>query len=50
MNGDSNPNLYDADAVRYQLSYRANWELVVMWVDYKPVDVEIGDDNTRIYI
>ena len=20
-----------------------------MWVDYKPVDVEIDDDNTRIF-
>ena len=23
-----------------------NWELVVMWIDYKPVDVEIDDDYT----
>ena len=32
------PDLYNAGAVPYQLSYQVNWELVVMWVDYKPVD------------
>ena len=37
LNGDSSPNLCDASAVLYQLSYQANWELVVTWVD-KPVD------------
>ena len=47
---DSNPALCDAGAVLHQLSYRANREQVVMWVDYKSVDVEIRDDNTRIYI
>ena len=31
-------DLYDSGAVFYQLSYQANWELVVMWVDTKPVD------------
>ena len=31
-------DLYDAGAVLQQLSYQANWELVVMWVDCKPVD------------
>ena len=47
-NGDLNPDLCDAGAVLYQLSYQANWENVVMWVDYKPVDEEIDDDNTGI--
>ena len=45
--GNSNPNLCDGCAVLHQLSYQVNWEQVVMWVDYKPVDVEIEDDNTR---
>ena len=36
---NSNPDLCDAGAVLYQLSYQANWELVVMWVDDKLVDV-----------
>ena len=27
----------------YQLSHRANWEQVVIWVVYKPIDVEIDD-------
>ena len=30
LNGDSNPDLCDAGAVLNQLSYKANWELVVM--------------------
>ena len=29
-----------------QLSYQANWELVIMWVDDKPVD----DGYISIYI
>ena len=49
-NEDSNPDLCDASAVLSQLSYQVNWEQVVMWVDCKPVDVEKGDDNTRICI
>ena len=36
--GDSKPDLCDVGAVRHQLSYWANWELVVTWVDDKPVD------------
>jgi len=32
------------------LSYQANWELVVMWVHYNPVDLEIDDDNSFIPI
>ena len=32
----------------YQLSFQANWEQVVMWVDDNHVDVEIGDDHTGI--
>ena len=35
---DSNPNLCNACAVLYQLSYQANWKLVIMWVYKKPVD------------
>ena len=48
MNGDSNPDLCDAGEVLHQLSYQANWGQVVMWVDYKPVDMET-DDNSRIF-
>ena len=46
-----NPDFCKAGAVLYQLSYQANWELVVMWDDYKPeqVDVEIDDKDTRIF-
>ena len=35
LNGDSNPDLCNAGAVLYQLSYQANTELVVMWVNDK---------------
>ena len=49
LNSDSNPELCDAGAVLHQLSYQANWELIFLWVDYKPVDVEVDDDNTRIF-
>ena len=35
---DSNPDLCDAGAVLQELSYHTNWELVVMWVDHKPVE------------
>ena len=31
-------------AVVYQLSYQANWEQVIMWVNYKPIDVELDGD------
>ena len=34
---DSNPELSDASAVFYKLSYQANWEMATMWPD-KPVD------------
>ena len=37
---DSNPDLSDAAAWLHQLSFQANWEPVVLWVDYKPVDDE----------
>ena len=37
LNGDSNPDLCNAGAVLYQLSYQANWELVVMWVNDQPI-------------
>ena len=30
------------------MSYQANWELVIMWVTCKPVDVEIDGDNRVI--
>ena len=50
LNGDSNPDLCDAGAVLHQLRYQANWEQVVVWVDYKFVNVEIGDDNPGFFI
>ena len=34
----SNPDLCDAGAELRQLSYQANWELVIMWIYDKPVD------------
>ena len=37
----STPDLCDASAVLYQLSYQANWELVVMQVDDNPLDIKI---------
>ena len=49
LNRDSNPDLCDASAVLYQLRYQAIWEQVIMWVHYKPIDVELDDDNTRIF-
>ena len=33
---DANPDLCDAKAVLYQLSYQANWELVIVWGYDKP--------------
>ena len=33
-----NPDLCNAGAVLYQLSYQANWELVIMCVYDKPID------------
>ena len=50
LNGYLDPDLCDVGAVFYQLRYQGNWELVIMWVDHKPVDVEIDDDNTRIFL
>ena len=35
---DSNPDLHDSGAVFNQLSYQANWELAVAWVNDKSVD------------
>ena len=35
---DSNPDLYDVGAVLFQLLYQTNWELVITWVNDKPVD------------
>ena len=37
-NPDSNLNLCDAGAVLHQLSYRVNWDLVIIWVYDKPID------------
>ena len=34
------PDLCDTGAVLQQLSYQANWERVVMWVDFKQGCVE----------
>ena len=45
LNEDSNPDLFDSGAVLHQLSYQANWELIVIWVDFKP-----EDDRYRSYI
>ena len=50
LNGDPNPDFCVIDSVLDKLSYQANWELFVMWVDYQPVDVEIDDDNIRIFV
>ena len=47
MNGDSNPDVFDAGAVFNQLSYQANWELVVMWVCYEAVDA--GFKSTDVF-
>ena len=49
LNGDLNPDLCNVGAVLNQLSYQANWQLLIMWVDHKPVNVEIDDDNSRIF-
>ena len=35
-------DLFNTGAVLYQLSYQANWELVILWVRNIPVD---GDSN-----
>ena len=35
---DSNADLCDASAVLHQLSYQANWELVIICVTDKPID------------
>lgn len=40
--GEKGPkNLWNAGAVLHQLSYQANLELLVMWIDDKPVGVYI---------
>ena len=38
VNGTRNPDLCDARAVLYQLSYKANYELVIMSVNDKLLD------------
>ena len=48
-NGDSNPDLCNALPVLHQLSYQANWVQVITRGDYKPVELEIDDDNTGIF-
>ena len=50
LNGDWNPDICNASAVLHQLNFQANWEQIAVWIDYKPVDVEIGDSNTIICI
>ena len=42
LNWDSTPDLCDAGAVLYQLSFQTNRQLVVMGVDHEPVDDECG--------
>ena len=37
---DLNKELCNARAVLHQMSYRANWELVIMWVNDKPRDTD----------
>ena len=32
------PDIFNAGAVLHQLSYQANWELVITWFYGKPVD------------
>ena len=41
MSGDLNPDLCSAGAVLNQSNYQANWELVIMWVNCKPVDEQM---------
>ena len=38
LSGDLNPDL---GAVLHHSNNQANWELIIMWVDYKPVDEEM---------
>ena len=40
LNGTRTHDLCDAGAVLYQLSYQANWELVILWVRKIPVKDE----------
>ena len=40
LNGISTHDLCDTNAVLYQLSYQANWELVMLWVCNVPLDSE----------
>ena len=37
---DSNPDLYDTDTVKYQLSYQPNWRMVIMRVHDNPLKME----------
>ena len=45
----ANLDLCDGAAVLHLLSYQANCELVIMWVNYKPIGLEIDDDNRGIF-
>ena len=40
LNGIRTHDLCDTSAVLYQLSYQANWELVILWVLNIPVEDE----------
>ena len=37
-------------AVLYQLSYPANWELVILWVHNKPIDGEDTSEYMKYHI
>ena len=39
LNGIRTHDLCDTGAVLHQLSYQANWELVIVWIRYIPVEV-----------
>ena len=41
------PGCCDASVVLDQLSYQANWELVIVWVYEKPVDISILSNDSH---
>ena len=40
LNGIRTHDLCDTSAAHYQLSYQANWELVIVWIRYIPAEVK----------
>ena len=46
LNGIQTHDLCNTGAVHYQLSYHANWELVMLWVCNTPVE---GAESKWIY-